>query len=327
MANCQAHANSHVGVPAGSAAGTAAANTRMAQDSMMLYQFLMNSLTDTAKLTILADKDQYEVNGHPSGVCFLKVIIGRSSIDTNANISMLRKKIGRLPHTMRHEFKGNVREFNAYVVEQKNQLLGRGQEVSELLTQLFDAYLHGVDDDEFHRYIETYQNQFDDGIDITPEKLMSIALTKYDTIMQRKESNIETEQRVMALQAQTTKNEEVSALKDKIAVLEANYAASINKGNNNNNKANKNNATKKIPAWKKVAPASNEAQTLVKTINDKKKTFHWCTHHQMWTIHLPKDCTYRKDNDNGNAAERKSDDQKLMLNKALFALVNQDFEE
>jgi hypothetical protein len=68
---------------------------------------------------------------------------------------------------------------------------------------------------------------------------------------------------------------------------------------------------------------------MIKTINDKKKTFHWCPHHQMWTIHLPKDCTYSKEgNDsNKNQAERKADDQNLVLNKAPFALLNQDIDE
>ena len=61
----------------------------------------MNSLSDAAKLAILADKDLYHINGHPSGVCFLKVIIGRSSIDTNAKISMLRKRIAKLPETLK----------------------------------------------------------------------------------------------------------------------------------------------------------------------------------------------------------------------------------
>ena len=184
--NCRTHANSHVGVAAGAvpvanAAGVmvapTAATTRMAQDSMMLYLFLMNSLTDAARLAILADKELYHVNGHPSGVCFLKVLIGRSSIDTNAKISMLRQRIARLPEKMK-EMKGNVREFNLYVAEQRDQLLGRGAEVSELITFLFEAYLNGVADEEFHRYIETYRNQFDDNIIIAPERLMQLALTK-----------------------------------------------------------------------------------------------------------------------------------------------------
>jgi hypothetical protein len=147
-------------------------------------------------------------------------------------------------------------------------LLGHGQEVNELITHLFDAYLNGVTDEEFHRYIENYQNQYDDGVDITPEKLMQNALTKYDTIMQRKETSGETEHRVLALNAETTKSDEMAALMAEISTLEANYAAS-NKGNNN--KANKSNATNKVPEWKKVAPAENEPKTMVKTVNDKRR--------------------------------------------------------
>jgi hypothetical protein len=242
---------------------------------------------------------------------------------------MLRKKIARLPETMKNEFKGNVRDFNAYVAEQRNQLLGRGQEVNELITHLFDTYLYGVVDEEYHRYIESYQNLYDDGVVITPEKLMQNALTKYDTIMQRKEASGDTDNRILALKAESTICNEVAELKAKIANMEANYAAS-NKGNNN--KSNQNNAANKVPAWKKVAPTENESKTMVKTVNDKKITFHWCPHHQMWTIHLPKDCTYKKEGTSNEGAsnqtpERKGEDQKLVLNKALLDFLIQDSDE
>ena len=119
---------------------------------------------------------------------------------------------------------------------------------------------------------------------------------------------------------------EVVALKAQLAKLEANLAST--KGTNNKSSKNNNssNNAKKIPAWKKVAPGAGESQVMVKTINDKKKTFNWCPHHQMWTIHLPKDCTYKKeggDNSNANAA----DQQKLTLNKALMGFLQQDIEE
>jgi hypothetical protein len=86
---------------------------------------------------------------------------------------------------------------------------------------------------------------------------------------------------------------------------------------------------RKIPSWKKVAPADGEQKTIIKIINDRKKTFHWCPHHQMWTIHLPKDCTYSKEgNDsNKNQTERKTDKQTLMINKTLFVFLNEDIDE
>jgi hypothetical protein len=130
------------------------------------------------------------------------------------------------------------RDFN------RDQLLGRGQEVNELITHLFDAYLNGLHNEKFHRYVENYQNQFDDGVSITPEKLMQNALTKYDTIMQRKETSGEAESRVMALKAETPKIDDIAALMARIASLDANYAAN---GKGNNNKTGKNNVAKKIP--------------------------------------------------------------------------------
>jgi hypothetical protein len=175
-----------------------------------------------------------------------------------------------------------------------------------------------------------YQNQFNDGVSITPEKLMQNALTKYDTIMQRKATSGEKENRVLALAAETKKDDAMTVLLAKIASLEANYAAS-NKGNYN--KSNKGTVANKVHVWKKVAPTDSEPKITVKTVNDKK-TFHWRPHHQMWTIHQPKDCTYKKEgtsneNATGNnkAPERKGEDQKLVLNRALLAFLNQDVEE
>jgi hypothetical protein len=128
-------------------------------------------------------------------------------------------------------------------------------------------------------------------VSITPEKIMQNALTKYDKIMQRKATSGETENRVLALAAESKKDDAMTVLLAKIASLEANYAAS-NKGNNN--KSNKGNVANKVRAWKKVAPTESEPKIMVKTVNDKKKTLHWCPHHQMWTIHQPKDCPTRR---------------------------------
>jgi hypothetical protein len=116
----------------------------MAQDSAMLFQFLTNSVTSEAKLTLLADKDLYQINGVRDGVVFLKSIVGKASFDTNAKVNMLRLKIANLKNTMRVEHNGNVRDFNLYVNSIKEQLTGRGQPASELITHLFDAYLGSV---------------------------------------------------------------------------------------------------------------------------------------------------------------------------------------
>jgi hypothetical protein len=58
LENCQAHATTHVN-----------ATTRMAQDSMMLYFFILDSLTESAKLLVITEKESYTVANKPSGVC------------------------------------------------------------------------------------------------------------------------------------------------------------------------------------------------------------------------------------------------------------------
>ena len=62
-----------MGVPAGPAGRTAAASTRITQDSIILYQFLINSLKYPAELSILADKELYNVNGYPFWEYFVKL--------------------------------------------------------------------------------------------------------------------------------------------------------------------------------------------------------------------------------------------------------------
>jgi hypothetical protein len=54
MDNCRTHATTYL-----------AAKDRMTQDSMMLYQLLVNSLTEKAQLTMLGEKDTYYVNDTP----------------------------------------------------------------------------------------------------------------------------------------------------------------------------------------------------------------------------------------------------------------------
>jgi hypothetical protein len=174
--------------------------TRRAQDAVMLFQFLHNSLTDNAKLLLMADADVYTVAGESDGVVFFKLIVGRASIDTNAKVNMIRQKIANLKHALRDEFKGNVREFNVYVANLRDELTGRGQQVDELVAHLFDAYTQSVPNDEFHRYIEMHRNMYDDGLVLSSEQLMRHAVTKYDTINQRSSAAQEGEPPVLALQ-------------------------------------------------------------------------------------------------------------------------------
>jgi hypothetical protein len=114
----------------------------------------------------------------------LKVIVGRASIDTKAKVLRLRESILHLYIKM-SELKGNVREFNKHAAELAVSLRGRGHEVDELTMHLFKSYKQ-VPDQQFNRYIEAIRDRHDAEIeDVTAERLMQLALTKYDLIAQR----------------------------------------------------------------------------------------------------------------------------------------------
>jgi hypothetical protein len=58
--------------------------TQAAQDSMMLYTCVMNSLSGTGRNKITGFRNQYTVNSTPVGILLLKVIVCESHMDTNA---------------------------------------------------------------------------------------------------------------------------------------------------------------------------------------------------------------------------------------------------
>jgi hypothetical protein len=80
--------------------------TKEAQDSVMLYQFLSNSLTIETRTEMCVYEDQYLVDYIPmpgapaikigSGACFLKAIIGKAVLDAMASVNTLRAAIRNL---------------------------------------------------------------------------------------------------------------------------------------------------------------------------------------------------------------------------------------
>ena len=71
-----------------------------AQDTYMLYQCLMSSLSPEAKKKIMLWSEQYQLDmndtKYSSGVALLKVIIRESHLDTNATSNSIRTKLSNL---------------------------------------------------------------------------------------------------------------------------------------------------------------------------------------------------------------------------------------
>lgn len=46
--------------------------------------------------------------------------------------------------------------------------------------------------------------------------------------------------------------------------------------------------------WHTVPPKLGESKVKTVTVNGKRVTYYWCSHHQRWTVHKPKDCRLRQ---------------------------------
>jgi hypothetical protein len=153
LAQCKANALTYI-----------SGNGRNVQDSNMLYQFLSDSLTEDAKNVVQADDSVYLfiINGeeYPSGTCLLKTIIGKSTVDTAATVHVLRESVANLSTKM-VELSSNVTAFNLHVTQIHNSLLARGEQVPELLYNLFRAY-KVCSDSTFAQYIEMKQYAFNE---------------------------------------------------------------------------------------------------------------------------------------------------------------------
>jgi hypothetical protein len=68
---------------------------RPAQDSQMMANCLVDSLTKEAKAKMFMEADKYTISGYPDGECFLKVLIGKAQVKTIATVNMLWSMINK----------------------------------------------------------------------------------------------------------------------------------------------------------------------------------------------------------------------------------------
>jgi hypothetical protein len=290
---------------------------RAAQDSYQIYLCIMATLTKEAKSRIVLQKDQYNVNDIPSGVLLLRLVIQESSIDTNATTRFLREQLSSLNKLMT-EKDSNVIEFNESVRGLLDSLASRGETTQDLLSNLFKGY-EAASDDQFVKYILKKQDDYDEGSDITPDKLMLLAAQKYRTLVQAGKWNAPDEkmQKIIALEATIKKLQKGSKpSKDKKPNPEKNK-----KGNKEKEEKSK---TLK-PDWMMVKPKEGEPKT--KTVDGKE--YHWCPNHEAWTRHSPEECKGKGAGASNKPPKGKKGKPKpkLSISRALQAIAEDDGEE
>jgi hypothetical protein len=77
-----------------------AAANRQAQKSIMLYQFLSNSLTEETKLKVLTALEDCMVNDSTPGACFLKTIMSKLHVDTRGTVNTIRESLSNVETRM-----------------------------------------------------------------------------------------------------------------------------------------------------------------------------------------------------------------------------------
>lgn len=297
---------------------------RPAQDTYMLYKCLMNSISKEGKSKITIWKDQYHVNGLPSGNLLLKVIIRESHLDTNATVSTIRTKLSNLD-TYMLTIGGDITKFNTYVKGLVESLSARGEITTDLLINLFKGYL-AVEDKSFNLYVARKQEEYEEGGTQTEDSLMSLAKNKYVLLKDAGRYNMPSaeEEKILALQAEL---KQVAKKWHKEKKGKSEEPVTKKKGTwKDKNKDTKKKAEK--PNWMSEKP---KEENISKSKSWNNKDWWWCSSATggkcdgNWRVHKPSKCEGRShkfsgDKHQSDDAKNNSSSKKLKLAHAISAI-------
>ena len=288
---------------------------RSAQDARQLYVCLMESLSSTGRTKIQIWRAQYTITQTGTtdvhavcGNCLLKVIIRESHIDTNATTSHIRTQLSSLDlylPTIGHD----IDKFNQQVRGLVEQLAERGETTQDLLSNLFKGY-KAASDKSFVAYINKKEEDYDEGTDIEPALLMTLAVNKFKILKQRDVWNAPSmdEEKILALEV------EINKLKKK-----PHNPTSKKEGGSYSDKTR--------DTWRFVKPTDAE-KGKPKTMN--KKDWWWCPKHQAWCRHKAEDCKGRGatiDRKDSAKPSTEASTKQLKVAKALQAVTEENEDE
>ena len=308
---------------------------RPAQDSYMMYQCLLNSLSKEAKIKVQVWESEYIVMNDegtyvPSGNLLLKVIIRESHLDTNATTQSIRTKLSNLDLYIQ-TINCDITKFNGYVKRLIMSLSARGQRMEDLLSNLFKGYL-AASDKTFIKYISHKMEKYEEGEDVDPDKLMQLADNKFRLMKEKGTWNApsEEEEKILALQA------EVQLLKKSRPRGQKGNDKKDRKVRKPKEANNRNHNTK--PEWMSSKPNSED---ISKSREWKGRKWWWCGEETggkcapaQWRAHHPKECrgTMRqnsqvKRNEMREENQGSPSQKKIKLSKALSAVTETEENE
>ena len=206
--------------------------------------------------------EKYTTINVNSGSILFKLITSKAIVDKRSTTNHLRKKINSLD-THIYEWGNHIINFNSYAQGLELALKARGHNVEDLNLDLFKGY-DVCSDEKFREYIEKKKDDYEDGFDMTPEKLMTYTKNKYNIMMRDKVWN-----------ALSPDQEKIVALSSTVQELKDSNLKLAKAFSGRSRKATFNDRTGKYTdfwAWKKIP--SNDKDP--KTKKNNKKTYHWC---------------------------------------------------
>jgi hypothetical protein len=123
----------------------------------------------------------YTLAGVESSGLFLMEIITLVNTDTRATVGYLRESLTVLP-SMVLKPNNNIKAINKYINNQVDALHQQGEISSDIMTNIFKAYVV-VHDEDFVVYIDDLKTQYKDGrLDMTSDKLMMLGYQKFKNL-------------------------------------------------------------------------------------------------------------------------------------------------
>lgn len=314
--------------------------TRKAQNSKILYDLLMNSLSVTGLQRIQAWRHNYIVHGREAGGCLFKIIVQESYVDSLATTNTIRLHLTNLDKWIKTNG-SDVTKFNAYVNTQMATLKAHGETSTDCLVNIFKAY-SSIKDKDFNAYIRNIQHQHEDGTNlISVTMLMLRADAFYKTAITREtwEQPSVQDKRVHAL---TTKIQNLEKKDKEKKGRDRSQSPSSRKRRDSNKDTDTPKESK--PNWlaKHIKP---KKQDMTKTKEWKNTQWHWCSPDTggkckgNWRVHTPAECkglankdkekdkTKNEDKPEGDKKRKGSNLNIVTANQALVKKSKVTFEE
>ena len=308
-------------------ADDAGAQGRLAQDSKILYDLCMNSMSTQGLARIKIWKHQYCIpvgNNNTifeSGGCLLKVIVRESYLDSNATISTIRLQLSSLD-TYVHDNGTDIIELNAHVRSLMDGLVARGQTTQDLLVNLFKGYKACTDVD-FLNYITGLENSHEDGTaDMTSDVLMERTSNYYKKRLvsptNKWEEKKDPAAELLAMEARVKKVEKDQ--KKKVTFRQPDVSGKGGKNGKGGKQTPKQPKLEK-PSWLKNNEKPND---LTKSRTWNGSTWYWCDTSTggkcggAWGAHDPKQCRGQRSKRKSNK-DRTPDAKRARANKIIKA--------